>query len=327
MERRFLGSSTVASLALARKSTCSAMISQPYRNYTILTDTTRRHYVCGLIQSLQAPQFNSPLDRATFHRSFMLGGIDLMSARFVRHSFAPHSHDELMIGVIHAGVKAFRRGHSKELASPGTLSVVNPGEMHTGEREHGPELAYAALYVPQSALTRVTSDLDGGSSFLRLPVVGDHDIWRYLALAHQLAVADRDTIAAEEAMTIGLSLLFRRYGSTPLVDSRMRCPATVKRAVDFLQAYACEQFSLEDAAKAANVGMYQLIRLFNRHLGLTPHAYLTQIRISRSRSLLRQGQPISQIALDVGFADQPHFTKRFKQLTGTTPALYAKAMQ
>jgi hypothetical protein len=73
------------------------------------------------------PPLESRLDRATFCRSPMFGGIDLMSARFVRHSFAPHSHDELMIGVIHAGVKAFRHGRSREFAAAGSLSVVNPG--------------------------------------------------------------------------------------------------------------------------------------------------------------------------------------------------------
>src|ERR1700756_4951369 len=70
-----------------------------------------------------ALQFESPLDRATFRSSPMFGGIDLMSARFVRHRFAPHSHDELMIGVMHAGVKSFRCGRSRKSAAPGNLST------------------------------------------------------------------------------------------------------------------------------------------------------------------------------------------------------------
>ena len=41
----------------------------------------------------------------------------------------------------------------------------------------------------------------------------------------------------------------------------------------------------------------------------------------------RLGESVAQAALDVGFADQAHFTKRFKQLTVTTPALYARTMQ
>jgi AraC-like DNA-binding protein len=277
--------------------------------------------------TMAAPQLESRLDRATFRRSCMFGGIDLMSARFVRHSFAPHSHDELMIGVIHAGVKAFRCGRSREFAAPGSLSVVNPGEMHTGEREHGPELAYAALYVPQSALARISSDLEGVCSIIRQPVIDDPDIWRCLALAHQLAMAGDDAVAGEEAMTWGVSLLFQRYGESRLFHSQACCPRTVNRALEFLQACACDHISLEDASKAAGVGLFHLIRLFRRHLGLTPHAYLTQIRIAKSRQLLRLGEPVAQVALDVGFADQAHFTKRFKQLTGTTPALYARSMQ
>lgn len=277
--------------------------------------------------TMTVPQLESRLDRAMFRRSRMFGGIDLMSARFVRHSFAPHSHDELMIGVIHAGVKAFRHGRSRELAAPGNLSVVNPGEMHTGEREHGPELAYAALYVPEAAVATMSSDFGGVCSMVRQPVIVDQDIWLCLALAHRRATAGDNLVAAEEAMTWGVSLLFQRYGTNRLVHSKACCSKTVERAAEFLHATACDHISLEDVSKAAGVGLFHLIRLFKKQLGLTPHAYLTQIRIAKSRKLLRLGQPVAQVALDVGFADQAHFTKRFKQLTGTTPAFYAKSMQ
>jgi AraC-like DNA-binding protein len=279
------------------------------------------------LATMAAPQFESPLDRATFRRSRMFGGIDLMSARFVRHSFAPHSHDELMIGVIHAGVKSFRHGRSREYAAPGSLSVVNAGEMHTGEREHGRELAYAALYVPDSALAAMLAPLGGDCSIVRQPVIDDRDIWRCLAEAHRLAMAGDDAAAAEEAMICGVSLLFERYGARRLAHSEAGCPKAVNRAVEFLQARACDHISLEDASRASGVGVFHLIRLFQKHLGLTPYAYLTQVRIAKSRQLLRCGEAVAQVALDVGFADQAHFTKRFKQLTGTTPALYARTMQ
>ncbi len=274
---------------------------------------------------MATPPFEDRLDRAKFCRSAMFGGIDLMSARFVRHAFVPHSHDELMIAVIHAGVKAFRHGRSREHAATGSLSVVNPGEMHTGERAHGQELVYAALYVPEAALAAMSAG-DVGSRSIRLPVVDDHDIWRSLALAHRLGMAGDDAVAAEQAMACGVSLLFQRYGASRSVYSDAGCPRAVNRATDFLQACACDHISLEDASKAAGVGLYHLIRLFTKHLGLTPHAYLTQVRIAKSRRLLRLGEPIAQVALDVGFADQAHFTKRFKQVTGTTPAFYARSM-
>jgi AraC-like DNA-binding protein len=276
--------------------------------------------------TVTAPQFESPLDRATFHRSRMFGGIDLMSARFVRHSFAPHSHDELMIGVMHAGVKSFRRGKSREYAAPGSLSVVNPGEMHTGELKHGTELIYAALYLPASAVAALLAPRESNHAIVRQPVVDDRDIWRRLAEAHRFVTAGLDA-AAEEAMTCGISLLFERYGASGPIRSKADCPKAVNRALEFLQARACDHISLEDVSRASGVGLFHLIRLFQRRLGLTPYAYLTQVRIAKSRRLLKLGEPAAQVALDVGFADQAHFTKRFKQLTGTTPALYARSMQ
>ena len=272
-------------------------------------------------------QFESRLDRATFRSSRMFGGIDMMSARFVHHSFAPHSHDELMIGVIHAGVKSFRRGRSVQYAAPGSLSVVNAGEMHTGERKHGRELIYAALYVPKTALAGMLDRFRDDCFDVRQPVIDDRDVWRCLSAAHQLTMVGGDAAAAEEAMIFGISLLFERFGARHLAQSDAACPKAVKLAVEFLQVRACDHISLEDVSAASGVGLFHLIRLFQKHIGLTPYAYLTQVRIAKSRQRLRLGEPVAQVALDVGFADQAHFTKRFKQLTGATPASYARAMQ
>lgn len=54
--------------------------------------------------------------------------------------------------------------------------------------------------------------------------------------------------------------------------------------------------------------------------GTTPHRYLLQQRIEAAKQLLRRtGGSISEIGLDLGFADQCHFTRTFRRLTGTTP--------
>jgi AraC-like DNA-binding protein len=275
---------------------------------------------------MMTAQFESPLDRATFHRTGVFGGFDLMSARFVHHSFAPHTHDELMIGIIHKGVKAFRRGRVTEFAAQGSLSVVNPGEMHTGERSHGHELVYGALYLPKTVVATMFLDQMPSELAICQPVIDDPEIWKNLALAHKLSMIGGDDGAAEELLTWAIASMFQRYGSNELLHSESGCPRAIKSAIDYMHSCAGEPTSLEDVAKSTGVGLFHLIRLFRKHLGMTPHAYLTQIRITKSQRLLKLGTPISQIALDVGFADQAHFTKRFKQLTGTTPAHYAKSI-
>jgi AraC-like DNA-binding protein len=52
------------------------------------------------------------------------------------------------------------------------------------------------------------------------------------------------------------------------------------------------------------------------------HVYVETIRTRRAKSLLKGDLPISQIALQLGYADQSHFTRRFKQFQNVTPGQY-----
>ncbi len=83
--------------------------------------------------------------------------------------------------------------------------------------------------------------------------------------------------------------------------------------------------TLGDAAAAAGLGRFRLVRLFRERLGLTPHAYRTGRRVEAAKAMLREGAPPAKVALATGFADQAHLTRRFRQLTGTTPTRYAAA--
>jgi AraC-like DNA-binding protein len=70
-----------------------------------------------------------------------------------------------------------------------------------------------------------------------------------------------------------------------------------------------------------------LMRLFRRHVGMPMHALQTQLRVELGKRLLQRGMTASQTALEVGFADQSHFTKRFKEMVGTSPVAYQRNRQ
>jgi len=80
------------------------------------------------------PVFESPCDRARFRRMPGFAAVDVMDAAFRDHHFAPHTHDELMLGIMRAGVKRFIREGRVHMVGPGGISLVNPGEVHTGGR-------------------------------------------------------------------------------------------------------------------------------------------------------------------------------------------------
>jgi AraC-like DNA-binding protein len=69
---------------------------------------------------------------------------------------------------------------------------------------------------------------------------------------------------------------------------------------------------------------YHFVRSFKRAVGLTPHAWLLDQRIQRARHLLNQGMGLAEVALHLGFADQSHFQRAFKQRVAATPGEYLR---
>ena len=88
-----------------------------------------------------------------------------------------------------------------------------------------------------------------------------------------------------------------------------------------------EHLTLADLAAAAGTTQFQLIGLFRRGTGLTPHAYLTQVRLGEACRLLRRGVPIADAAIAAGFYDQSALTRHFKRCYGMTPLQYVHAIR
>ena len=84
---------------------------------------------------------------------------------------------------------------------------------------------------------------------------------------------------------------------------------------------------LAELARMAGLSPFHLVRVFEKRLGITPHAYLTQTRVERARQRLATGGRIADIAVDCGFSDQAHLTRLFKRQTGITPGKYRKIVQ
>jgi AraC family transcriptional regulator len=74
-------------------------------------------------------------------------------------------------------------------------------------------------------------------------------------------------------------------------------------------------------AQVAAISVSHLKVLFRRTFGMPPHQYVIRRRVERARTLLYQGKmPLSQIALEAGFAHQSHMAQCMKRILGVTPA-------
>jgi len=71
---------------------------------------------------------------------------------------------------------------------------------------------------------------------------------------------------------------------------------------------------------------FHFSRTFKQSMGVSPNNYIVARRIEKAKKLLANSNSlIADIALQVGFASQSHFTTMFRRLTGTTPKIFRRA--
>ncbi|KMS68675.1 AraC family transcriptional regulator [Streptomyces viridochromogenes] len=252
--------------------------------------------------------------------------LDLLTARFDRHVYAPHAHDEFTIGVCVAGSEIidYRGDHIRP--APGSIVVLAPGEMHTGGPAAAEGYAYRALYAETSLLTDGTRGT--AVPYFSEPLLADTELSTALRIAHSELAACPDPLEAESRIPWLLTALARRHSTARAASDTVPGAGHIAHALrDRLADELTAPPSL--AALAADLGLsrYQLLRAFRTTMGIPPYAWLAQYRVTRARGLLESGLRPAEVAGMVGFADQAHLTRWFRRVLGVTPAAYRNSVQ
>jgi AraC-like DNA-binding protein len=85
-----------------------------------------------------------------------------------------------------------------------------------------------------------------------------------------------------------------------------------------------DDITVAELWRESRLSRTEFSRVFRRREGVPPRAYLLERKIEGARRLLATDRSLSEIALALGFYDQSHFTRVFKQATGETPAAYRR---
>lgn len=251
--------------------------------------------------------------------------LHLLSARYVRHRFAPHTHEEFAIGACGAGVETIHYRGSEWVSGPGTIVVVEPGEPHTGGPAAEGGFAYRAFYPSVDLVT------DGmGTTRPHFPslVIDDPQLATELRHTHRALATGEDRFATESRLTAALATLVRRHATNVVPPARTPpahriADATMAR----LTATLTEPPSLADIAVELGVSRFQVLRGFRDAMGMPPYAWLAQYRVARARMLLEAGMRPADVATSVGFADQAHLTRWFRRVVGVTPGTFRNSVQ
>ncbi len=85
--------------------------------------------------------------------------------------------------------------------------------------------------------------------------------------------------------------------------------------------------ALETLAQRYGLAPVQLVRVFSTAYGMPPYTLLRCEKLKIAKQRILDGQPISSLAADLGFSDQAHFTRNFKNMFGITPGVLSRLVK
>ena len=265
-----------------------------------------------------------------------------------------HDHDFLEIAVVLHGVGVHRTIHGESPIAAGDVFILHPGQWHAYERSRGLQLCNCLVGI--ELLTREigwarADPLLAPLLPARLPTPGQpqastgqgvvtlhlepaalKDCMRELeALRQVLALADpvRSRAEAIGRLLLVLSLLSRAHAANPetRAERSREADPSVLTAIHALEERLDHDWGLVELAKLLSLNRSYLVRLFKRHTGQSPMAWLARRRAEKAAvMLLTTDMPIAAVGKLVGWHDPNYFARRFRAAFGQSAREYRQQL-
>lgn len=252
-----------------------------------------------------------------------LAGVrEVFHARFADHAYPPHVHDVWTLFIVDDGAIRYDLHRRHGGAEPPMVSILPPYVVHDGRGATSQGFRERVLYLETSVLDErlIGPAVDG-------PVIPGPGLREQVSALHDaLTCADRE-LEAETRLAFVVARIAASFGE-PVPDRSFAAngdQADHLRA--FLDAHLFERVTIASAAAAIGAAPTQLARSFSAVFGIPPHAYVLGRRLEAARERILGGQALADVATEVGFCDQAHFSRRFTRHMGTTPGRFRRGGQ
>jgi AraC-like DNA-binding protein len=261
-----------------------------------------------------------------------LGDAEMLKGTYVRHIYPWHSHEEISLGLVLEGAIDLRTRLRQGIAKAGSFTLINAEEAHYGTPVNGEGWRCRTIHISAQMVQSTATELRKYSSATNIAFLGptfdDPEAARELLELHRRSEADGSSLERQSwLVTLIVRLLLRHSEAAVTLPAREREPRAVELARDYLVENLGDKVTLDELAATSGVPPFRLLRAFQQSVGLTPHAFQTQTRIRTVCRLLRSQQPLADVAVATGFADQAHLTRTFKAIMGMTPGQYRDAFR
>lgn len=213
----------------------------------------------------------------------------------------------------------------KELAKPGDVNILSANSMAYCQWKEA--ISFIQLTVPPAFIeVAAQSDNNSRAAYELINTWHTHDakilqISQWL-LDEQHSGGVGGKLYVDSLLNLLTVHLLRSY-TDQFREARLPQRLTqqqIQSAIDYMHAHLNQDISLDALAQTVNISSSHLRRLFKQATGMAPHQYLINLRVNRAKELLLTNSlSISEVAAEVGFADQSHLHRHFKRIFGITP--------
>ena len=248
----------------------------------------------------------------------------------------PHWHDDIEFILILQGEMNYNINGEIITIKQGDSVFVNANQLHFGFSKSKSECEFICILIHPIMLCI-------SQAFERdfvLPLLKNRSV-EYLYLSDKMPwqseiltdilnmyKAKSETSAVLKILTCFLKIWSIIFDNTKVFADRepQNSDLTVlKNMIGFIQKSYKEKITLDDIAKSGAVGQSKCCKLFEKHIGTTPNAYLIRYRLHQSTwYLMDTDTAITQIAHTVGFSGGSYYAEAFKKQYGITPSEYRK---
>jgi AraC-like DNA-binding protein len=235
----------------------------------------------------------------------------------------PEVHGGYSVSYVRKGSFGYRSGPASYELVAGSVLVGHPGDEYVCTHEHSSgDECLSIRFAPELA-----ESLGAPTALWRtgaLPPLAELVVLGELA---QAAADGRSDVGLDEA---GLALATRfvevATGRSPsALDATARDRRRAVETALWIDAHSHVPIDLEAAAAEAGLSPFHFLRVFSKVLGVTPHQYLVRARLRRAARLLAEDdRAVTDVALEVGFADLSNFVRTFRRAAGVSPGRFAK---
>ena len=257
-----------------------------------------------------------------------ISGVEALSGQHIINDFRRHIHKKYIIGIVVQGKRIIAHLEGANQISENEVFVLNPGQVHScsssNQSGHSYKILSVSSHIMQSIASQISEKPEKQPFFKKVHFKNEVLAAKIRQLFDVINDPESD-MQVEGNIYSFLTYLIMSFSETPpLIYSIGEQKDSVKRVCDYIRQNYAENLSLKKLAEVACLSPFHFQRVFKKSIGITPHEYLSDFRIDKSKKMLLKSEDIADIAIQLGFFDQSHFSRIFRRTVGVPPGKYSK---